>query len=254
MWGFSFPAREVGTPGWENSPSKHQATRGDPRFQEGQEPREEEERIDPHLATELQPHHHPAPWLPHSPEPLKALFSRSHHPPTAGWFRSRSGHAEGWWGPRHEATASPAPWARCLTPLLAQSRRKREFCPFRQSFSASLRRRAHSLSKSECGCGAGPARQTYSVRGEEGRTQPRTLWELVLETWAPGDVARATLVLGGRARSSRLHCPGQEWSRKGAQASLHHCHQGKPSSVTEPDTIRILPKASLSFALQPDQE
>lgn len=90
--------------------------------------------------------------------------------------------------------------------------------------------------------------------GRGGEDKPRTLWELVLETWAPGDVARATLVLGGRAGSSRLHCLEQEWSRKGAQASLHHCHQGKPSSVTEPDMIRILPKASLSFALQPDQE
>lgn len=133
--------------------------------------------------------------------------------------QSRSGHAVGWWGPRHGAAASPAPRARCLAPLLAQSWRKREFCPFRQSFSASLRRRAHSLSKSERSCGAGPARQTYSVRGEEGRTQPRTLWELVLETRASRDVARATLVLGGRA-GSRLHCLGQEWSRKGAQAPL----------------------------------
>lgn len=167
--------------------------------------------------------------------------------------QSRSGHAVGWWGPQHGAAASPAPRARCLAPLLAQSWRKREFCPFRQSFSASLRRRAHSLSKSERSCGAGPARQTYSVRGEEGRTQPRTLWELVLETRASRDVARATLVLGGRA-GSRLHCLGQEWSRKGAQAPLHHCHQGKPWGVTEPDMIRILPKASLGSALQPDQE
>lgn len=202
---------------------------------------------------ELQPHHHPAPWLLHSPEPLKPLFSRSHHPPTAGWFRSRSGHAVGWWGPQHGAAASPAPRARRLAPLLAQSWRKREFCPFRQSFSASLRRRAHSLSKPERGCGAGPARQTYSVRGEEGRTPPRKLWELILETWASRDVARATLVLGGRARSSLLHCLEQDWSRKGAQAPLQHCQQGKPSCVTEPDMIRNLPKASLGSALQPDQ-
>lgn len=114
-----------------------------PSFQGAQEPQEEQERIDPTL---LQPHHHPAPWLPHSAA-FEASFLHLLPPTQRRLARSRSGHAVGW-GVPGTGRASPAPRARCLAPVLAQARRNREvFCPFRQSFSASLRRRAHSLSE-----------------------------------------------------------------------------------------------------------
>lgn len=151
-------------------------------------------------------------------------------------------------GVRRGAVASQAPRARRLAPLLARSRRKREFCPFRQSFSASLRRRAHSLSKPVCGCGAGPARQTYSARGEEGRTQPRTLGNSssklgLQEMWSgphlgsvtePGPASRTA-----RGRTGTAGCPGIP----------HHCQRGKPWGATEPETTRILPKASPGSSL-----
>lgn len=197
----------------------------------------------PHpVARQLQP------W--HSPEPLKAVLSPSRHPPPAGRLNGRSRQAAGRWGPGTGPPPARLPWARRLAPLLARCRRQREFCPFRRSFSASLRRRARGFSKAACGGGAGPARQTYSA-GSGGQDTAEDAWVLVLEAWASRDTARASLGLGGRARSSRLHCPGQEWSGQGAQTSLRHCQQGKPSGVTGPETIRILPEAGPGSSLQP---
>lgn len=88
--------------------------------------------------------------------------------------------------------------------------------------------------------------------GRGGEDTAEDAWELVLEAWASRDVARVILGLGGRAGSSRLHGLGQDRSRQGAQTSLCHRQQGKPSGVTEPEMIRILPEAGAGSFPQPD--
>lgn len=79
-------------------------------------------------------------------------------------------------------------------------------CP--QPFQAGVRLRSRSS----------PSDLQRAGRGGEDTAE--NTWELIVKTWASRDVARATLGLGDRTRSSLLHRPGQDWNGQGAQTSL----------------------------------
>jgi len=204
----------------------------------------------PRHAAQLQPRRHPAPRPLRPPEPLKPLLPLL---PTQRGFKSRCQQAAGWWGARPRAAASRGPLGSAPRPapgsVLAEEGVlpvSAEFlgvspqaCP--RPFQASVQLRSRSS----------PSDLQHAGRGTEDTAQDA--WELVLKTWASRDVARATLGLGGGAGPSRLHRPGQDRSGQGAQTSLHHCQQGKPSGVTEPETIRILPEAGRGSSPQPDR-
>lgn len=97
------------------------------------------------------------------------------HPPRAGSKAAGCGRL---WGGGVLGAGLPPAWlprARRLAPLLARSQQKREFCPFRRSFSASLHRRAHGR------CAAAEPVQPVrppahgETRAKERRTRLRTL-------------------------------------------------------------------------------
>ena len=102
------PHRELGQPGcgWENPPSKHQATRGDPHPGEAGSPgRRKEGWIPPCRAAAALP-----PSIPAAAALARAFeVSFLPLPPAMGWFKSRFRQAAGRWGPRHRAAASRAP-------------------------------------------------------------------------------------------------------------------------------------------------
>lgn len=164
--------------------------------------------------------------------------------------RSRSGHAVGWWGPRHAAAASPAPRARSLAPLLAQSWRRGSFARFGR---VSRRLSAGVPTALPSGSAAAepvqPVRPTACGERRAGHSQGRlgsSSSKLRLQGTWPGPHSCSVAELAAACTA---------WGRSGAgKVARHRCHQGKPSGLTEPDTIRILPKASLGSALQPDQE
>lgn len=195
---------------------------------------------------ELQPHHHPAPWLLHSPEPLKALFSSSHHLPTAGLGML--------WGDGVPSTrplpaqlcghgASPRSW---LSPGGRGSFAR--FGRVSQRLSAGVP--TAFPSRSAAAEPVQPVRPTACGERRGGHNQGRfgnSSSKPGLQGMWPEQHSCSV------AEPGPATCTAQGRSGAG-KAPRHPRHQGKPSGVTEPDTIRILPKASLSFALQPDQE
>lgn len=154
----------------------------------------------------------------HTLQPLKPLFSISYtHPAQAGseqvWARCGLG------GPRQGPRQPGSPGTLPRPSAGSGPEEQGGFLPVSAEFL--------SVSPQACpqpfGAAAEPVQPVRPTACGERRehTAAREALELVLQTWPLRDVVRATLVLGGRAGSSCLHCPGQEWSRKGAQASLH---------------------------------
>lgn len=220
-----------------------------PPSQGGREPQEEEEgRTDPPpRTTQPKPRRHPSLPLPHSPEPLKPLFSPAH--PLRAGSKADFGRQ---WGPRCRAAASQAPLGMVPRPAPGSVSAEEGVLPVSAEFlSVSPRACPWPFQAGmQLWSRSSPSDLQCAGRGEEDTA--KDAWELILETRASRDVARATLRLGGRAESSCLHRLGQVRSGQGAQTSLRHCQQGKPSGVTEPEMIRILPEAGPASSLQRD--
>lgn len=173
-------------------------------------------------------------------QPLKPLFSISYHPPSAGWLGAGLGTLWAGGSPARAAparlpghAASPQCWLRPG----GTGRFFARFGRVSQRLSAGVPTAFRSCS------GAGPARQTYSVRGEEGAHSSQGSFGTRPPNLASKGRGQGHTCARWQSRVQLPALPGAGVEQERCPDIPAHCQQGKPWGVTEPDTIRILPKA-----------